>query len=59
MLGKKDPSSIPAQGSDFKRATYYLRPDQIMALRLLSVLEDKNLSAVVREAVDKYLEEHA
>ena len=59
MLRNKDPSHPVAQGSDFKRATYYLRHDQIMALRLLSVLEDRNLSAVVREAVDKYLEEHA
>jgi hypothetical protein len=59
MLSQKAPSPSLAQGSDFKRATYYLRPDQIMALRLLSVLEDRNLSAVVREALDKYLEEHA
>jgi hypothetical protein len=38
-----------------KRATYYLRPEQIKALKLRAVLGERNLSEVVREAVDRYL----
>ncbi len=39
----------------FRRATYYLRPEQIKALKLRAVEAERNLSAVVREAVDTYL----
>ena len=38
-----------------KRATYYLRPEQIKALKLRAVTEERDLSEVVREAVDRYL----
>ena len=39
----------------YRRATYYLRPDQIRALKLRAVMEERNLSDVIREAVDRYL----
>jgi hypothetical protein len=51
----KSTSQHRATVGDFKRATYYLRPDQIRALKLRAVTEDRNLSAVVRDAVDAYL----
>lgn len=38
-----------------KRATYYMRPEQIKALKLQAVLGERNLSELVREAVDAYL----
>ena len=47
-----EPSS---ESSSLKRATYYLRPEQIKALKLKAVLGERNLSEVVREAVDRYL----
>ena len=40
---------------ELKRATYYLRPDQIKALKLRAVLEDENISTIVRCALDEYL----
>ena len=46
---------VAEEPSSLKRATYYLRPDQIRALKLRAVHEDRNLSDVVREAVDSYL----
>ena len=49
--------SIDASESDsLKRATYYLRPEQIKALKLKAVMGERNLSEVVREAVDRYLQ---
>jgi len=39
----------------YRRATYYLRPDQIRALKLRAVMEERTLSEVTREAVDRYL----
>lgn len=38
-----------------RRATYYLRPDQIRALKLRAAAEERQLSDVMREAVDLYL----
>jgi hypothetical protein len=38
-----------------RRATYYLRPDQIRALKLKAAAEERQLSDVMREAVDLYL----
>jgi hypothetical protein len=49
-LGTSDSDSL-------KRATYYLRPEQIKALKLKAVMGERNLSEVVREAVDRYLRE--
>ena len=50
--------SLNASDSDsLKRATYYLRPQQIKALKLKAVMGERNLSEVVREAVDHYLQE--
>ena len=50
--------SLNASESDsLKRATYYLRPEQIKALKLRAVMGERNLSEVVREAVDRYLKE--
>ena len=40
---------------ELKRATYYLRPDQIKALKLRAVLDDENISTIVRTALDDYL----
>ena len=49
--------SLKTSDSDsLKRATYYLRPEQIKALKLRAVMGERNLSEVVREAVDRYLE---
>ena len=44
-----------SESDSLKRATYYLRPEQIKALKLRAVLGERNLSDVVREAVDRYL----
>ena len=41
--------------SAYRRATYYLRPDQIKVLKLRAVQQARNLSEVVREAIDLYL----
>ena len=50
--------SLQASESDsLKRATYYLRPEQIKALKLKAVMGERNLSEVVREAVDRYLQQ--
>jgi len=40
---------------ELKRATYYLRPDQIRALKLRAVLSDETISTIVRAALDEYL----
>jgi len=40
---------------ELKRATYYLRPDQIKALKLRAVLSDESISSIVRAALDSYL----
>ena len=47
----------PSESDSLKRATYYLRPEQIKALKLKAVMGERNLSEVVREAVDRYLKE--
>ncbi len=39
----------------FRRATYYLRPDQIRGLKMCAALEERPLSELMREAVDRYL----
>ncbi|MBT6177444.1 MAG: hypothetical protein HOI23_09345 [Deltaproteobacteria bacterium] len=44
-----------SESDSLKRATYYLRPEQIKALKLRAVLGERNLSDVVREAIDRYL----
>ena len=49
-LGTSDSDSL-------KRATNYLRPEQIKALKLKAVMGERNLSEVVREAVDRYLKQ--
>ncbi len=41
--------------AELKRATYYLRPDQIKSLKLKAVHQERNLSEVVRDAIDRYL----
>lgn len=41
--------------ADLKRATYYLRPDQIKSLKLKAVHQERNLSELVRDAIDGYL----
>ena len=46
-----------SESDSLKRATYYLRPEQIKALKLKAVMGERNLSEVVREAVDRYLKE--
>ena len=40
---------------ELKRATYYLRPEQIRALKLRAVLNDETISTIVRAALDEYL----
>ena len=42
--------------ADLKRATYYLRPDQIKSLKLKAVHQERNLSELVRDAIDRYLD---
>ena len=46
-----------SESDSLKRATYYLRPEQIKALKLRAVMGERNLSEVVREAVDRYLQQ--
>ena len=46
---------LSPESDSLKRATYYLRPQQIKALKLRAVMGERNLSDVVREAVDRYL----
>jgi len=38
-----------------RRATYYLRPDQIRGLKMCAAIRDRQLSDVMRDAVDRYL----
>jgi hypothetical protein len=52
-MKKESPSR---HDGEFRRATYYLRPDQIRGLKMCAVLEDRRLSDVLRDAVDRYLE---
>lgn len=51
----KSISQQVANTGKFRRATYYLRPEQIRALKLKAVTDERNLSGVVRDAVDAYL----
>lgn len=46
---------LPSQQATYRRATYYLRPEQIKALKLRAVMEEKDLSGLVRQAVDQLL----
>ncbi len=50
---RKSTSKLTAK--PLRRATYYLRPDQIKALKLRAAAEERQLSDVMREAVDLYL----
>lgn len=43
------------RASELRRATYYLRPEQIRALKLYAVENERPLSALVRQAVDQFL----
>lgn len=38
-----------------RRATYYLRPDQIRGLKMCAAVRDRQVSDVMRDAVDRYL----
>ncbi len=38
-----------------RRATYYLRPDQIRGLKICAAVRDRQVSDVMRDAVDRYL----
>ncbi len=51
----KSTSQHAVRAEEFKRATYYLRPEQIRALQLRAVKADRNLSAEERDAIDAYL----
>lgn len=48
-------ASSPALIRGFRRATYYLAPDQVRALRVIAAEEDRDISAVAREAIADYL----
>ncbi|MDI6773478.1 MAG: hypothetical protein QME77_12980, partial [bacterium] len=49
---KQQVSTSASQQAPYRRATYYLRPEQIKALKLRAVMEEKDLSGLVREAID-------
>lgn len=51
----KSTSQRSASSGDFQRSTYYLRPEQIRAMKLKAVIEGRNVSELVREAFDRYL----
>jgi len=51
---KPEPLKEPDAGL-FKRATYYLEPKQIRALKLHAVYEDRTSSELLREALTQYL----
>jgi hypothetical protein len=55
MIAVRRKSASKHTPKAFRRATYYLRPDQIRALKLRAAAEDRQLSDVMREAVDLYL----
>ena len=55
MRSNRPTSTNQHSPEPYRRATYYLRPDQIRALKLQAVMEDRNLSDVIREAIDRYL----
>jgi len=49
----------PKPLADYKamrQATYYMEPQQVKALKLMAVHEERNISELVREAVAAYLE---
>jgi len=51
----KSTSQHAAKSGEFRRATYYLRPSQIRAMKLRAVTEGRNVSDLVREAFEAYL----
>lgn len=52
---KQQVSTSASQQTAYRRATYYLRPEQIKALKLRAVMEEKDLSDLVREGIDQLL----
>jgi hypothetical protein len=55
MTERRAKSTSKQDASVLRRATYYLRRDQIKALKVRAASEERQLSALVREAVDRYL----
>ena len=51
----KSTSQHTAKADEFRRATYYLKPSQIRAMKLRAVTEGRNVSDMVREAFEAYL----
>lgn len=51
----KSTSQHTAKTDEFRRATYYLKPAQIRAMKLRAVTEGRTVSELVREAFDAYL----
>ncbi len=51
------PASEPF--STYKRATFYLRPEQIRAVKLFAVTTERPISEVVRDAIEQYLQPYA
>ena len=51
----KSTSQQAKKPDEFRRATYYLKPEQIRTMKLRAVTEGRNVSDLVREAFDAYL----
>lgn len=50
------PTATPVQ-RPLKKATYYVGPDQIRELKVLSAYTGRELSELVREALELYLKD--
>jgi hypothetical protein len=55
VSAKQQVSTSASQQAVYRRATYHLRPEQIKALKVRAVMEEKDLSELVREAIDQLL----
>jgi len=42
----------------YKRATFHLYPDQIKQIKVIAFHKDKDISEVVREALNDYISKH-
>ncbi|MEE2962493.1 MAG: hypothetical protein VYA34_17295 [Myxococcota bacterium] len=49
---------IKAIKANLKRATYYLRPEQIKSLKIKAVHMERPVSELLREAIDLYLSQN-
>lgn len=57
--GKRPPNTRLTRGGEaVKRHTWYVRPDQARRLKIIAATDDRDVSELVREAIDLWLEKH-